>query len=95
MIPTQSDLFGGTSAPKVRADYSQPAGYAGKPGAGPSGQTCGSCRFCRWRQMAGRKYFKCQRMSAVWTRDRSTDISVRSPACDRFEAGTPRQSGIR
>lgn len=95
MNPTQSDLFGAPTAPKVMAGGEKPAGYAGRPGSGPEGQTCGTCRFCRFRLIRGRRYYKCQRMSAVWSRDPETDISVRSPACDRFEAGTPRQTGIR
>lgn len=95
MNPTQTDLFGAPTAPKVKHSYEKPAGYAGRPGAGPAGQTCGSCRFCRYREVRGHRYYKCQRMSAAWSRDRATDINVRSPACDRFEPGTPRRTGIR
>lgn len=95
MNPPQTDLFGAPPAPKAIHRSEKPAGYAGVPGTGPQGETCGSCGFCRFRLFRGRKYYKCQRMSPVWTRSSETDISVRSPACDRFEPGTPRRTGIR
>jgi len=93
--PTQTDLFGAPSAPKVMPRGEKPAGYAGQPGSGPAGQTCGTCAFCRYRLINERRYYKCQRMSAIWSRNSTTDIRAQSPACNRFEPGTPRRTGIR
>ncbi|CAN0206269.1 unnamed protein product, partial [Chrysoparadoxa australica] len=62
-----------------------PKAYAGTPGDGPAGRTCGDCRHFVARRIRGRGYFKCGRVA--WTPGPETDIRRRMPACERFEDG--------
>lgn len=64
-----------------------PNGYAWKPGTGPAGETCGSCKHHFRNQMA-KVYHKCSLSESRWTGGRATDILVRSPACKFWEADT-------
>lgn len=59
-------------------------GYAMKPGTGPQGETCGSCKHRFVKRMAG-TYHKCLITRRNWTGGAGTDIRVRSPACQRWE----------
>jgi hypothetical protein len=61
-----------------------PDGYAWKPGTGPAGETCGSCKHLVRKQLAG-TYLKCGLMEAVWTGGAKTDVRSRSPACAKWE----------
>lgn len=61
----------------------EPAGYAGTPGKGPPGETCGTCRHLAGVRHA-RVYRKCGLMRGSWTGGRKTDVKVRSPACVRW-----------
>lgn len=61
--------------------YVQPKGYAALPGGGPTGETCGSCRFLARFP----KYFKCKLVRDRWTGGRGSDILFRSPACSKWE----------
>ena len=57
-------------------------GYAGHPGAGPAGQTCGTCvHFLR----SGRGYHKCSHPHALNSNGPGTDILVSAPACEHWE----------
>ena len=56
-------------------------GYGGSPGAGPDGETCGTCKH--FRRVRGR-YFKCG-MTPEETHGEATDIRMRSPACELWE----------
>lgn len=82
-----NDLFGQEiiePPPKKRKDPT-PAGYAGIPGKGPVGETCGTCTHHAIRSFS-KNYHKCGLMRAYWTGGRHTDILVRSPACAKWEA---------
>ena len=59
-------------------------GYAGTPGSGPSGETCGSCKHI-YRKNMGKVYVKCDLMRQYWTRGYGTDIRVRALACEKWE----------
>ena len=77
-----SDLFGDPVREPVK--NTRPAGYRSFPGTGPAGETCGSCAHaCRFRRWA-----KCALMRAKWTGGPKTDIRLRTPACDKWEAAS-------
>lgn len=61
-----------------------PKGYAGTPGKGPDGQTCGTCLHLVRRRYS-RSYLKCGLMRAIWTGGGGSDVRFRSPACDKWE----------
>lgn len=81
------DLFGQEAAPVLtpRQKKDRPRGYAGTPGRGPKGESCGSCEFCNWtRSGSGKRFNKCGLVKM--TRGPGTDIRRKSPAC-QFWAG--------
>lgn len=57
--------------------------YAARPGTGPEGETCGSCKFL-FRNHLARTYLKCLLMQALWTGGSATDIKARAPACSKW-----------
>lgn len=63
-----------------------PNGYAWRPGTGPEGETCGSCKHLVRRQYSG-TFLKCALMRDQWTRGGATDIRARAPACKFWEGG--------
>lgn len=71
------------TVPKRGKHYVQARGYADRPGTGPAGETCGSCRHHVTKRMS-KKYHKCELTRACWTGGRGTDILVRSPACSKW-----------
>lgn len=77
---TTPDLFGGQPDKARGKHYVMPRGYFGPPGAGPEGQTCGTCAHLCCIAMS-KRYWKCGRARGKWTHGRATDILVRSPAC--------------
>lgn len=91
--PSQNGLFGDKTAPRAYASPStysaKPNGYAARPGTGPENETCSSCTHCRQRTVHGKHFYKCALMMAAWSRDRATDIVLKSPACSRHQHGTP------
>ncbi len=62
-----------------------PNGYAAKPGTGPVGETCKSCRHL-YRNEQAKTYLKCALTRACWTGGRRTDILAKAPACEKWEA---------
>ncbi len=62
-----------------------PKGHAAKPGSGPVGETCRSCKHYTLREWAG-TYRKCGLMRAHWTGGGGSDIRARDPACSKWEA---------
>ncbi len=89
-----TDLFGvevsdktipckGFGKPKRR--NTQPNGYAWKPGTGPAGEKCKTCRHIARRRM-GKVYLKCALTQASWTSGPGSDIKANSPACAKWEA---------
>lgn len=82
---TFQTMGGDTVVVPVRGKhYIQPRGYADKPGTGPDGETCGSCRHSYHRR-AGR-YPKCDLTRTCHTHSRRTDILMRAAACSKWEA---------
>lgn len=58
--------------------------HAAKPGTGPEGETCGTCRHLARLQYQN-VYLKCGLMKAVWTGGRATDIRCKDAACRMWE----------
>lgn len=58
--------------------------YADRPGTGPAGETCGSCKNRAFIHLA-RVYSKCGLMRHQWTGGGGTDVKVRAPACSKWE----------
>lgn len=69
-----------------------PAGYAARPGSGPEGETCSTCRHYVRREFA-KTYLKCGLNSANWTGGRKSDVLARSPACRLWTP--PLEEGLR
>lgn len=62
-----------------------PNGYAARPGSGPAGETCGTCRHL-YRNRQAKTYLKCGLMQRGWTSGRASDVLAKAPACSRWEA---------
>ena len=93
--PRQHGLFGGAVPARAYTDTTPPAGYVAPPGTGPAGETCGSCAHCRYRKnRRGRHFYKCALAVAAWTGGRGSDVLLKSPACRRWQAGTPSPTTI-
>ncbi len=91
-----ADLFGGlasyqtadgrTIEVKPRGKhYVEPRGYADRPGTGPAGETCGSCKHLAYIRMS-KSYPKCKLTRACWTGGRRTDVLVKAAACSKWES---------
>ena len=94
--PQQQGIFGGAEPARINRQalaQPKPAGYAATPGSGPEGETCGSCSFCRFKLIRGRRVYKCGRMAGCWTRGRESDVNKRSPACSEWAEGQPLLTG--
>lgn len=53
-------------------------------GSGPSGETCGSCRWKNRTGVAGR-YLKCALMRQHWTGGPGSDIRAKWAACSHWQ----------
>jgi hypothetical protein len=63
-------------------------GYAARPGSGPAGETCATCKhLCRIRH--AKTYLKCGLVKHAWTGGPKTDIRAKSPACQLWEPNAP------
>lgn len=83
-MPLQKNIFGHDEPPRrMGFDNSVPNGYADRPGTGPAGETCKSCRHYHVRE--GR-YRKCLLMRSTWSASTATDIRAGSPACSKWES---------
>ena len=60
-------------------------GHAGIPGNGPDGETCKTCKHLV-RKLMAKTYMKCALTEAKWTGGAGSDVRVRDPACDFWEA---------
>lgn len=65
-------------------------GYAGVPGRGPEGQTCGTCRHDSYYTSSD--FHKCGLTRTNWTNGGATDIKVRAPACQFWVADDEAQA---
>lgn len=87
-----TDLFGNevvepVSNPPSKRKTTPAKGYAERPGTGPTGETCKTCRYKYANEMrSGRVFWKCCLMVHCWTSGRGSDILVNSPACKRWQA---------
>lgn len=72
--------------PKRGKHYVQPRGYAARPGTGPAGETCGSCKHSAHGGTGKRRFPKCELTRACHTSSRRTDILMGAPACEKWEA---------
>lgn len=76
-MPEQLDFIGG-GGPKLLG------GYYGNPGAGPDGETCGSCGHCMYTKPNMRRYYKCGLLKP--TTGAGTDIRLKTEACQFWTA---------
>lgn len=89
-MTNETDLFGHKVPPAVSKSGKpkRPAtkrnGYAGIPGNGPDGETCGTCQHKTVRKLS-KRYLKCELCRASWTGGQGSDILARSPACEYWE----------
>lgn len=97
-MSTQIDAFGGVVGVTRGGDpirkpatgkrrETVPKGYAGLPGSGPDGETCGTCqhieRFVNYN--GNKRWAKCgHRLAPRRTGGRGTDVLVRSAACNNW-----------
>lgn len=78
------NLFG--EKPIKPRKTTKPKGYAARPGSGPKGEKCKTCKHMYRRTTgAGHAYFKCLKMREHWGHTRTTDILARAPACYFWE----------
>lgn len=86
--PLRSDCGKGTRPGRSRGGRSKTVarGYAGTPGTGPAGETCSSCKFKTTVQGGAKSFPKCAAATQKWTRGPASDIRVKSPACQFWEA---------
>lgn len=62
-------------------------GHYARPGSGPDGETCGTCRHYCTIETGSRKTFrKCQRTERSWTHGPGSDIRKKDPACLGWES---------
>ena len=75
-----ADLFG--DPPQLKLGI----GYAGNPGKGPAGETCGSCRHARRHGLSSRRYYKCHHERAYRSSSVASDIKATMLACEYWQA---------
>lgn len=87
MIMLETDLFG---APIISASLvpARPLvrkiGYAARPGSGPRGQRCNTCRHAQRITHRQARSWKCEVMAGIWHLGPSSDIKPGAPACSEF-----------
>lgn len=79
---TQGEMFPGM--PKPTHVRNPVKGYAARPGTGPPGETCRSCRYSAPHGHGTRTFWKCDLVRP--TSGPGTDIRLKSPACARWQA---------
>lgn len=84
MRDPEKDLFGEpiSEKPSIKNPV---GGYAARPGSGPSGETCRTCRFAVCAGYHDRNYWKCQKIEHAWTFGPGSDIRLKAPACRHWE----------
>lgn len=79
---TFQTMGGATVTVKPRGKhYIEPRGGADRPGTGPAGETCGSCKHI----LRARRFAKCDLTRACHTHSRRSDILVGWAACSKWE----------
>lgn len=97
-MPQQTEMFAGLPplrefssngkkliGPKGGKHYTAPKGYAARPGSGPVGERCKTCRHYTYGGGGARAHPKCELMKHAWTHGPGSDIRASSPACERWE----------
>lgn len=57
-------------------------GYAGTPGKGPAGQTCGTCIHSQRHGHMNRRYYKCHHERGYRSFSEASDIKLKTAACE-------------
>lgn len=71
---------------KKKRASTKPNGYAMRPGTGPEGETCKTCRHrVPNENRTARTYWKCAKMRHTWTGGTGTDVRASSAACKLWE----------
>lgn len=78
---TQND-FWGHEWEIDEGEYPRSA-YPRKPGTGPQGESCRTCKYLFTKHYGSKNYYKCFLMHE--TNGPGTDIRLKSPACKRWE----------
>jgi hypothetical protein len=78
------DHFQLNAAPSASFRRKRRNGYAGRPGSGPKGETCKSCKN-HARIRLSKTIHKCELMREHWTGSYGTDVKVAAPACRHWE----------
>lgn len=86
----EKDLFGHpikSHAPARASRGVRKIGYAARLATGPKNQRCGTCKHAMKVEIENRSSHKCELMAVVWGRKpgEETDISLRAPACAKWE----------
>lgn len=68
----------------LKSQTPPPKGYAARPGTGPAGETCRTCKHM-YRKLMSKTYLKCLLRKQFWTGGRGSDVLARSPACSFWE----------
>ena len=65
-------------------------GHFARPGTGPEGETCGSCKHYAVKSGdTARAYRKCALARATWTKGPGSDIRRKDPSCSAWETKAP------
>ena len=94
---TFTDLFG-VEQTVYTFSKNDPKGYAGTPGSGPKGETCKTCEHRVKLRANSKRFYKCGKNKAHWSRSITTDIVLKMPACLHWEQSlstTPRNGNLR
>lgn len=91
----ETDLFGQPAPPPPEISPRTgkvvrkvvPSGHPARPGSGPEGETCGTCRHSK-RLSYTRGFYKCWLYRGAWTCSRRTDVLLRDPACRFWQPAT-------
>lgn len=64
---------------QARKKRGKPNGYAARPGSGPEGEKCRTCKHAVGLDYS-KTYYKCKLRRRDWTGSYGTDIRLKSPA---------------
>lgn len=79
-----TDLFGVEIKEELSKKTCVPRGYMARPGTGPEGETCKTCKFIA-RIKYSKTYLKCGLNHRKWTHGPGSDIRAGSPACQWWQ----------
>src|SRR5690242_12154663 len=61
-------------------------GHYAKPGTGPVGETCGTCRHAVGKKLSSKSVYKCGLARSIWTSGPGSDIRLKDAACGGWRA---------